>query len=251
MALQTGGGGCVKRPGSASFQRPEWVQTYLRVFEPDNRLVLLTVYSAKELISVLPLVRKRSSYACIPVVKLREQPMLIQFDLKSYERKALLVKLLWRRCGNFCSPCQDGTFLSCRYFPNTEPASNSWRSQALTVLIPSPFWRRTARRCKCSAMPMVCWLGWAQGAAILAMNCARKERLLEEQAGDKLKLVCHTEPHAETLHEFSGWKRQAGKARKGLQSTVIRRRGHFTIQLRAKPPAAGIFGCTPWRSTAE
>ena len=142
--------------GSAPFQRPEWVQTYLRVFEPDNRLVLLTVYSAKEL--DLGFASGPQTNAVTPAFRwsnLQGRPMFIQFDLKSYERKALLVKLLWRRCGNFCSLCRDGTFLSCQYFRNTEPASNSWRLQALTVLIPSPFWRRTARRCKCSAMPMV------------------------------------------------------------------------------------------------
>ena len=44
-------------------------ETYLRV-QPDNQLVVFTVHFGKELVAVLPLVRKQCWYAGIPVVKL-------------------------------------------------------------------------------------------------------------------------------------------------------------------------------------
>ena len=140
--------------GSAPFQRPEWVQTYLRAFEPDNKLVLLTVYSAEELVAVLPVVRKRCTYACVPVVKLAGAANVHSVRFEIVRKKGIVGEAALGSIWQFCALCRDGTFLSFQYFRNTEAASNSWRLPAGTVLTLSAFWHRIARYCTCNAMGM-------------------------------------------------------------------------------------------------
>jgi CelD/BcsL family acetyltransferase involved in cellulose biosynthesis len=52
------------------FFRPEWIATYLKAFEPGSEVVLFTAHSAESLIAALPMVRKKTWYAGVPVTKL-------------------------------------------------------------------------------------------------------------------------------------------------------------------------------------
>lgn len=55
---------------SAPFQRPEWVAAYVRAFEPNREVVLLTAEAEDRLVAVLPLVRRKCFYAGLPLIKL-------------------------------------------------------------------------------------------------------------------------------------------------------------------------------------
>jgi CelD/BcsL family acetyltransferase involved in cellulose biosynthesis len=68
---------------SAPFQRPEWITAYIRSFEPQSEVILTTAYEDGRLTAVLPLVRKRSFCAGVPVVKLTgtANSHSIQFDI--------------------------------------------------------------------------------------------------------------------------------------------------------------------------
>lgn len=52
------------------FFRPEWIATYLKAFEPHSEVALFTAHCAESLIAVLPMVRKKTWYAGVPVIKL-------------------------------------------------------------------------------------------------------------------------------------------------------------------------------------
>ena len=55
---------------SLPFYRPEWIAAYLKAFEPDSQVVLMTASASDKLVAVLPLIRKRAWFAGIPVSKL-------------------------------------------------------------------------------------------------------------------------------------------------------------------------------------
>lgn len=55
---------------SLPFQRPEWIAAYLRAFEPESQVVLLTASADDKLVAILPMIRKRTWFAGIPVWKL-------------------------------------------------------------------------------------------------------------------------------------------------------------------------------------
>jgi CelD/BcsL family acetyltransferase involved in cellulose biosynthesis len=52
------------------FHRPEWIAAYLKAFEPDSHVVLMTASDRDRLVAVLPMIRKRSWFAGVPVWKL-------------------------------------------------------------------------------------------------------------------------------------------------------------------------------------
>jgi CelD/BcsL family acetyltransferase involved in cellulose biosynthesis len=203
--------------GSAPFQRPEWVQTYLRVFEPDNRLVLLTVYSAKELISVLPLVRKRSSYACIPVVKLAGAANVHSVRFEVVRKEGIVGEAALASMWQLLQSMPGWDVLELPVFPQHGACQQLMALASLDGFNTITFLAQDSPTLQMQrdANGVLTWLG--STTRHFRHELRRKERLLEEQAGDKLKLVCHTEPHAETLHEFyemeaAGWKGKKGTA---------------------------------------
>jgi CelD/BcsL family acetyltransferase involved in cellulose biosynthesis len=56
--------------GSLPFCRPEWIAAYLKAFEPNSQVILVTANVGDRLVAVLPLVRKRAWFAGVPVWKL-------------------------------------------------------------------------------------------------------------------------------------------------------------------------------------
>lgn len=55
---------------SLPFFRPEWIAAYLKAFEADSQVVLMTASASNKLVAVLPLIRKRAWFAGVPVWKL-------------------------------------------------------------------------------------------------------------------------------------------------------------------------------------
>jgi CelD/BcsL family acetyltransferase involved in cellulose biosynthesis len=53
--------------GCPPFYRPEWIATYLKAFEPDSEVVLLTAHAGEKFVGVLPMVQKKGWYAGVPV----------------------------------------------------------------------------------------------------------------------------------------------------------------------------------------
>ena len=50
--------------------RPEWITAYIRAFEPNSEVVLVTARAGDRLLAVLPLIRKWGWFAGMPVLKL-------------------------------------------------------------------------------------------------------------------------------------------------------------------------------------
>jgi CelD/BcsL family acetyltransferase involved in cellulose biosynthesis len=203
--------------GSAPFQRPEWVQTYLRVFEPDNRLVLLTVYLAKELVAVLPLVRKRSSYACIPVVKLAGAANIHSVRFEIVRKEGIVGEAALASMWQLLQSLPGWDVLELPVFPQHGACQQLMALASLGGFNTITFLAQDSPtlHMQRDANGALTWL--SATTRHFRHELRRKERLLEEQAGDKLKLVCRTEPHAETLHKFyemeaAGWKGRKGTA---------------------------------------
>lgn len=62
---------CDEGPSDALFFRPEWIEAYLRAFEPDAKLMLFTARDRGRLRAVLPLVEERVRFHGLPVRRLR------------------------------------------------------------------------------------------------------------------------------------------------------------------------------------
>jgi CelD/BcsL family acetyltransferase involved in cellulose biosynthesis len=188
--------------GSAPFQRPEWVQTYLRVFEPDNRLVLLTVYSAKELVAVLPLVRKRSSYACIPVVKLAGAANVHSVRFEIVRKQGVVGEAALASMWQLLRSMPGWDVLELPLFPQHGACQQLMALASLDGFNTISFLAQDSPTLQMErdANGVLTWL--SATSRHFRHELRRKERLLEQQAGDKLKLICHTEPHAETLRKF-------------------------------------------------
>ena len=203
---------------SAPFQRPEWIQTYLRVFEPGKQLVLLTVHSADELVAVLPLVRKRSLYAGIPVVKLAGAANVhsVRFEIvrKAGIAGEAALPLIWQSVKSM--PGWD--VLDLPVFPQHGTCQELMILAGLDGFNTVTFLAQDSPtlRMRRDGNGRLTWLGAT--TRHFRHELRRKRRLLEEEAGDKLRLVCRAEPHAETLQKFyemeaAGWK--------GLEGTAI------------------------------
>lgn len=69
--------------GAPPFYRPEWVAAYLKAFEPESQVILLTATAGDRLVAVLPLTRKRAWFAGVPVCKLAGAANIhsTQFDI--------------------------------------------------------------------------------------------------------------------------------------------------------------------------
>lgn len=202
---------------SAPFQRPEWVQTYLRVFEPGNQLVLLTVHSSKGLVAVLPLIRKRSWYAGLPVVKLAGAANVhsVRFEILRKEGIAgeAALTLIWQLLKSMAG----WDVLELPVFPQHGTCQKLMALAGLdgfnTVIFlaqDSPMLHMQR-----DGNGQLTWLG--DTTRHFRHELRRKRRMLEEEAGDKLKLVCRADPHSETLNKFyemeaAGWKGREGTA---------------------------------------
>jgi CelD/BcsL family acetyltransferase involved in cellulose biosynthesis len=229
--------------GSAPFQRPEWIETYLRVFEQDNKLVLLTVYSAKELVAVLPLVRKRSWYAGVPVIKLAGAANVhsVRFEIVRKEGIAgeAALPLIWRLLKSMAG----WDVLELPVFPQHGACEKLMALTGLDGFNKVTFLAQDSPmlHMQRDGNGQLTWLG--NTSRHFRHELRRLGRLLQKETGDKPKLTCHVEPHAETLHKFyemeaAGWKGVEGsaincdKATRSFYDSIAREatsRGYFRL----------------------
>jgi CelD/BcsL family acetyltransferase involved in cellulose biosynthesis len=203
--------------GSAPFQRPEWIETYLRVFEQDNKLVLLTVYSAKELVAVLPLVRKRSWYAGVPVIKLAGAANVHSVRFEIVRKEGITgdaaLSLIWQRLKSMSG----WDVLELPVFPQHGACQEFMMLAGLDGFNAITFLAQDSPtlHMQRDGNGQLTWL--AATTRHFRHELRRKRRLLEQEAGDRLRLVCRSEPHVETLRKFyemeaAGWKGREGTA---------------------------------------
>ena len=202
---------------SAPFQRPEWVQTYLRVFEPDNQLVLFTVHFGKELVAVLPLVRKQCWYAGIPVVKLAGAANVhsVRFEIVRKQGIAgeAALPLIWQLLKSMAG----WDILELPVFPEHGACQELMALASLDGFNTATFLAQDSPmlHMQRDGTGQLTWLG--ETTRHFRHELRRLGRLLEKETGDKPRLTCHAEPHAETLHKFyemeaAGWKGIEGSA---------------------------------------
>jgi len=202
---------------SAPFDRPEWISTYLRVFEPASEVLLLTVSRGSRLLAVLPLVRKKCLYAGVPLTKLAgpANEQTVRFDVVRspspsgeaavYELWKLLRRIPGWQLLELPTFPQDGACQRLMECAGTEGYA--------TVLLHShdaPILRletdRTGR------------LTWLHGTnRHFRHELRRFGRLLETEMGGQPELVQRTDADPETLRKFfalegSGWKGKEGTA---------------------------------------
>jgi CelD/BcsL family acetyltransferase involved in cellulose biosynthesis len=62
---------CTEDPEHQPFYRPEWIAAYLRAFEPEAKILLLTAQVGGQLSAILPLVEEHTHLYGLPVRRLR------------------------------------------------------------------------------------------------------------------------------------------------------------------------------------
>jgi CelD/BcsL family acetyltransferase involved in cellulose biosynthesis len=74
---------CAEGPCDQPFFRPEWIESYLRAFEPQKRLLIITAHVNGRLRALLPLVEGRALFHGLPVRMLRSPTNVhsCRFDL--------------------------------------------------------------------------------------------------------------------------------------------------------------------------
>lgn len=206
-----------KETRSAPFHRPEWIRTYLRAFEPDGEVVLLTASAGNNLVAVLPMVRKRCWYAGVPLVKLAGAANVHSVRFEILRKEGALGEAALESIWNLLKSTriwqilelpeflQDGACFKLMALAGRE----GYRT--LTFLGQDSPIMRMPRDDK----GKFTWL--AGTSRHFRHELRRLARLLEEQTGGKPTLVRFAEPHQETLQKFyemeaAGWKGRAGSA---------------------------------------
>lgn len=206
-----------RETGCAPFHYPEWVQIYLRAFEPGNELVLVTARAGNKLVAVLPLVRKKCWYAGVPLTKLTGAANVhsVRFEMlhtNDAEGEAALISI-W-------------TLLK---------AAKTWQILELPVFVQDGACGKLMALAEREGFRTLIFLG--QDSPVLRMprddkgkltwlagtsrhfrhELRRWARLLEEQTGGTPTMVRFAEPHPEMMEKFydmeaAGWKGRAGSA---------------------------------------
>ncbi|MGZ4854800.1 MAG: GNAT family N-acetyltransferase [Candidatus Angelobacter sp.] len=228
---------------SAPFHRPEWIQTYLRAFEPDGEVVLLTASAGNSLVAVLPLVRKRCWYAGVPLIKLAGAANVHSVRFELLRKEGAMGKAALRSIWGLLKSTPMWQLLELPVFPQDGAchelmalAGGEGFSTITFLGQDSPILRMQR-----DGNGRLTWLGGT--TRHFRHELRRKGRLLEQEAGDKLKLICRVEPHPETLHKFyemeaAGWKGVEGSAincdrvTRSFYDTIAREaasRGYFRL----------------------
>ncbi len=205
------------RSGVAPFHRPEWILSYLRCFERDPQIALLTVTSAEKLVGVLPLLSKRSWYAGVPVTVLSgpANAHSVRFDLITAPDVSpeAVGALMWAQL----KQTQGWDILALPVFPERGACD---RMIALAATEKYHTLKFLFQEC-----PVLHLQANSQGKLDPLAGTSRHfrhelrrfARLLEEETGYPPRLVCHNEPDAPSMERFyqleaAGWKGEEGSA---------------------------------------
>jgi len=224
------------------FYRPEWIAAYLKAFEPESQVVLMTASAGDRLVAVLPMVRKRAWFAGVPVWKLCGAANIhsTQFDILR-------------------TPCEAGE-ASISAFWSLLKRLPVWNMLELPLLSRNGAGLRLIRQASregCRTMTMRFGespvlgmkkdengqLTWFHSTSRHFRHELRRcARILAHEMGEEPKLVRRINPDRETLEKFyeleaSGWKGREGSAIKSAPPTRA-----FYSQI-AQAGAAGGYFC--------
>jgi len=203
--------------GGLPFYRPEWIATYLRTFEPESQVVLLTASAGDRLVALLPLVRKRAWFAGVPVWKLAGAANIhsTQFDIvrTSCEAGEAAILAFW----NLLKQIPGWNML--------ELPLLSRSGAGLKLIKQASKDGCQTMRVRFSECPVLCMEKDENGQPVWLHNTSRHfrhelrryARILARETGEEPKLVRRTNPDGEVLEQFyeleaSGWKGRAGTA---------------------------------------
>jgi len=226
---------------SAPFCRPEWISTYLRVFEPATEVLLLTVSRGSHLLAVLPLVRKRCWYAGVPLTKLAgpANAHSVRFDVVCspspsgeaaiYELWKLLQRIPGWQMLELPTFPQDGAcqkLMAC-----------AGQDGYATILLPShegPIVRLAADRNG--------RLTWLHGTnRHFRHELRRCNRLLETEMGGNPDFVRRTDADPESLRKFFALEEAGWKGKKGTAINSDARTRTFYDQIARVAASRGYF----------
>jgi CelD/BcsL family acetyltransferase involved in cellulose biosynthesis len=202
---------------SAPFHRPEWIASYIRAFEPNSEIVLLTASAGERLVAVLPMVRKRCWYAGVPLVKLTGAANVhsVRFDILRSACAAgeASIQVLWR----LLKRTPGWQVLEFPYFPKNgacaELLTQASTDGYLTRMFPaqdSPILRMQP-----DGNGRLTWLGGT--SRHFRHELRRYARVLEAETGAKPKVTRWIQPDPTALKQFfdleaAGWKGREGSA---------------------------------------
>jgi CelD/BcsL family acetyltransferase involved in cellulose biosynthesis len=202
---------------SAPFHRPEWISAYLRAFEPNSELVLLTANAGEQLVAVLPMIRKRCWYAGVPMTKLVGAANVhsVRFEILRTACAAgkASIQALWHTLKRM----PGWQILEFPYFPRNgacaELVAQASEDGYLTRILPiqdSP-----TLRMQPDDNGRLTWL--AGTSRHFRHELRRYARVLEAETGAKPKVTRWTYPDPTVLQQFfdleaAGWKGRKGSA---------------------------------------
>ena len=209
---------------SLPFHRPEWIAAYLKAFEPESQVVLMTARAGDKLVAVLPLIRKRAWFAGVPVWKLAGAGNIhsTQFDIvkTSCEAGEAAIPAFW----NLLKHTPGWNMLE---FPLL--SKNSVGSKLIKQASRDGCQTMSVRFSECPVLRMEKdekgQLTWHHGTSRhFRHELRRYAKVLARELGEEPKLVRRTNPDQETLEQFyeleaSGWKGHEGSAIKCTPET--------------------------------
>jgi len=202
---------------SAPFHRPEWIATYLRVYEPKSEFVLLTATEGERLVGVLPLIRKRCWFAGVPLRQLAGAANIhsVRFDMlrSSCQAGEASIAAIW----NLLKGTPGWHMMELPLIPENgagqELVARASEDDYRTLTI--PFHESPILHMQVDEKGQFTWLGGTNRH--FRHELRRFARLFQEETGHEPKLVRRTNPDPQILQNFyeleaSGWKGQEGSA---------------------------------------
>jgi CelD/BcsL family acetyltransferase involved in cellulose biosynthesis len=244
------------------FYRPEWAQAYLRAFEPQADVIVISAWAGERLRGILPLVRRRAFVSGFPVATLtipaNVHSLRASLTVCPGEEGAATLNALWQAAKNL--PQWDLINVANVVESNgldrlvTLAAADGYRTarKRTSQTLYLPIAASSASPPDKSAQPP--WLAGTRPK--FRSHLRRAKRQLEEQGTLELKHYSAADPEAlEKFYalEASGWKGEEGTAIRCHSSTrqfydavaqAAARDGYLSLdflELNGKP-IAGHFG---------
>lgn len=209
---------------SLPFHRPEWIAAYLKAFEPESQVVLMTASAGDKLVAVLPLTRKRAWFAGIPMWKLAGAGNIhsTQFDIvrTSCEAGEAAIPAFW----NLLKRMPVWNMLELPLL-----AKNGAGLRLIQRASKDGCQTMSVRFSECPVLRMEKdekgQLNWLHGTSRhFRHELRRYARILARELGEEPRLVRRTNPDREALEQFyeleaAGWKGREGSAIKCTPQT--------------------------------
>lgn len=199
------------------FYSPQWITTYVQVFEPHGKVVLLTAWAAGELVAALPLIQKREWFAGVPLRTLSGAANVhsVRFDIVRSDGPAgdAAIRAMW----NLLKRTSGWQIIQFPTFPagaSCEKLIQCASEDKFRTLI-SKRHDGPVLRMEHDSNSRLTWL--AGTSRHFRHELRRHARLLDSQLGCKAELVRWTKPGPEIVRRFyaleaAGWKGRIGSA---------------------------------------